>query len=118
MARWRVGRNLLIGWGVDRRPILLGAYCVLPDNYVILAFPQEAKTLHAPVNYIYMGFKASEPCTREEIILYQALGFKTCGGRCLEYKQDLIGRHIYHIHQFERKNKLHPTNDYFNYKEL
>lgn len=113
MAKWRIGRDLLIGWGVGG-PVLLGAYCVLPNNYVILAFPQ----VHAPVNYIYMGFKASEPCTREEIILYQALGFKTCGGRCLEYKQDLIDRHIHRIHQFECKNKLHPTNDYFNYKEL
>ena len=113
MARWRVGNNLPVNWGADGKSASLGAYCVLPNNYVILAFPQ----VHAPVNYIYMGFKASEPCTREEIILYQALGFKTCGGRYLEYKQDLIDRHIHRIHQFD-KNKLHPTNDYFNYKEL
>lgn len=117
MARWRVGNNLPVNWGADGKSASLNAYCVLPNNYVILTFPQLEKAI-GEVNYVYMCCKASDPCTREEIILYQALGFKTCGGRWLEYQQNSIARYIHHIHQFERKNKLHPTNDYFNHKEL
>lgn len=120
MARWRAGIYPLVNWGVSD-PMQTIIYCVLPNNFVILGFAQRKQSFvgeqYRP-HYVYMGFKASDKFTREEITLYQALGFKTCGGRWLEYQQGWLTRHIRHIHQFERKSKLHKIDDYFNYKEL